>query len=444
METFPTPSTPAPGAPRPLRLGSALQLGLSGLALVLILGLALLLTALMLITLIMQGPGSDTLSMALTAAGLGAGVLFLLPAVYYSLVDLLGRPAPSGLAALRRLRPWTWPALFPLLLGLGHLISQAPMAAWLALPPVHVLTVGIPIAWMLFLGIHGLPLGKDQRFWGVFTSGMLFGPFLISIVEIAAALGMVVLAAVYISTQPALVSALTQLAEQLQGSTPDPEALVEMFGPYLSSPSVMLAVIAFGAVLVPLIEEALKPIGVWLLAGRRLTPAAGFAAGAVSGAGYAFMESLLLTSGGEQWASLMLARIGTSAIHILNTALMGWALVSAWRERRYLRLGLVYLAAVGLHGLWNGLTLYTAFQSLQQSIELGPAAAAENSPLAMLTAGGLMALAFLALFILVAVNRRLNRQFKQRSASNGTIPAAAGEAEIFPGSENQPGPDTRS
>ncbi len=113
-----------------------------------------------------------------------------------------------------------------------------------------------------------------------------------------------------------------------------------------------------------MIEEALKPIGVWLLFGRRLTPAAGFAAGALSGAGYALIESLALTSSGEAWSSLVLARTGTSAVHILTAGLTGWALVLAWQKRRFLPLLLAYLCAVMIHGLWNGLTLMYSFNLL--------------------------------------------------------------------------------
>jgi hypothetical protein len=165
----------------------------------------------------------------------------------------------------------------------------------------------------------------------------------------------------------------------------------------------------FTAVIVPLIEEALKPAGVWLLAGRRLTPAAGFAAGVLSGTGYALIESLLLSSGsGEDWAFLVFARIGTGTIHILTTGLVGWALALAWGENRYLRLGAVYLLAVSIHGLWNSLTLVTAFTNLTPAHTqlLSNSSIARLSQFAPYALVGIAGVSFLALIV---CNRLLSR-----------------------------------
>jgi hypothetical protein len=60
------------------------------------------------------------------------------------------------------------------------------------------------------------------------------------------------------------------------------------------------------------------------------------------------------------------ARIGTGVIHIFTAGLMGWALALAWQENRYLRLGVTYLVAVLIHGLWNGLTLVTVGTTLSE------------------------------------------------------------------------------
>ena len=86
-----------------------------------------------------------------------------------------------------------------------------------------------------------------------------------------------------------------------------------------------------------------------------------FAAGLLSGAGYALFENFSLgASAGDDWAMIVVARIGTSLIHIVTTGLMGWALALAWKEKRYMRLGVSYLAAVFIHGLWNSTVILTA------------------------------------------------------------------------------------
>jgi RsiW-degrading membrane proteinase PrsW (M82 family) len=228
---------------------------------------------------------------------------------------------------------------------------------------------------------------------------MALAPALIMIAEGMAILVLVVVSAVAVAQQPELIEQLLDLSEWLQTAEPTPEMILEEFGPYLVRPSVIFSVFAFGALIVPLIEEALKPIGVWLLVGRNLTPAAGFAAGALSGAGYALFESLALTSGGEEWAVLMAARVGTSVIHILTTGMTGWALVMAWERNRYAQLGLVYLGAVLIHGAWNALTLFTTYTTLleTQGVQVEFAelqALGEAAPFAL---GALAVFAFLAL-----------------------------------------------
>jgi RsiW-degrading membrane proteinase PrsW (M82 family) len=149
----------------------------------------------------------------------------------------------------------------------------------------------------------------------------------------------------------------------------NPDELLAALAPVLLTPRALALALLFVSVLVPLIEELFKPIGVWLLFGRKLTPAAGFAAGAISGAGYALFESLALTLGGDSWATVVLARVGTAAVHILTSAITGWALVQAWQKRDFLRLLFAYTFGVILHGLWNGLAVVSVFASLSNLVE---------------------------------------------------------------------------
>jgi hypothetical protein len=150
----------------------------------------------------------------------------------------------------------------------------------------------------------------------------------------------------------------------------------------------------------------LKPIGVWLLAGRRILPSAGFAAGALSGAGYALFENLLLTANSETWATVQIARIGTSIIHILTTALVGYALAIAWQRRRYWQLLGVYLGAVLLHGAWNAMSLLMTFGQIDQSLNN----AGRWSSLSNLAPYAMGALAIFSLAVLVWFNFRLRRK----------------------------------
>jgi hypothetical protein len=169
-----------------------------------------------------------------------------------------------------------------------------------------------------------------------------------------------------LARDPVVAQELTQFVENfLADPNQPPDGLIEFLEPYLLQPVPIYIGLSVAAVLVPLIEEFFKPVGVWLLFGRKPTPAQGFAAGILSGAGFALFENFsLAASSGEEWSLVVLTRVGTSVIHIVVTGLTGWALTTAWLERRYIRLGLTYLVSVSIHALWNGLVIFTLIPEL--------------------------------------------------------------------------------
>jgi hypothetical protein len=269
------------------------------------------------------------------------------------------------------------------------------------------LAIGLPILWLVYLGRRGISTGSAQQTWGVLGSGLVIGPLLIMLAEIAALAFLLVLGVLYLLNRPELLEDLSNLAQRLSQAPPNPEIYQRILEPWLAQPAVLYAAFICIAILVPLIEEALKPIGVWLLAGRDLAPSTGFAVGLLSGAGYALFESLAFTSSANDWALVAGARIGTGVIHIVTAGLTGWALASAWRRRSYVRLGLAYLTAVLLHALWNGLTLLATGSQLA-GIRLGGNEFLYN--LALVAPLGLGVLTLAGLILLLGANHRLRRQ----------------------------------
>jgi hypothetical protein len=376
--------------------------------------------------------GTEPLTVLMMAAGLAAAGMLLLPSAGYALWRLLGREVKDRQPLLRGLRPTLLIFAFPLVLLLGYWVIDFPALSWLVIPSLHVVAIGLPVLWVLYLGVRDLPLGSPQRKWGVFGSGLALGPMVIIIFEGLALVAFAILAGILIAGQADLLQELNDLAEWMRNVEPTPEMLLDRIGPYLTRPGVISAVLVFGALIVPLIEEALKPIGVWLLAGRTLGPAAGFAAGALSGAGYALFESLAITTGIGDWVMLVVVRIGTAMIHILTAGLVGWALVLAWERGRYLNLGLTFLFAVAIHGLWNGLTLLNSFALLSQ--ELGINGEGVLLPgLASAAPYVLVGMATAALVTLIAFNRRLARSSEpQKNLAEMAAPAQTDGTEYNP------------
>ncbi len=170
--------------------------------------------------------------------------------------------------SLRRLRLQWWILALPLVVLVGHFVASHPKIAWLGLPILHPLAIGIPTIWLLYFAIRRLPLGSSQRMWGVFDSGLTLGPFLIFVLESLVGLAFLMVLVVYLYSQPGMMDKILQLSSLLEQGR-SPETLIEDLRPVLVRPVVIFGILLFGAVAVPIIEEALKPIGVWLLFGRK-------------------------------------------------------------------------------------------------------------------------------------------------------------------------------
>ena len=208
----------------------------------------------------------------------------------------------------------------------------------------------------------------------------------------------------YVLAQPELALELQNLSQEIIILGPESEAALDRLAPLLTKPSVMATVLIYIAVLVPAIEEIFKPIGVWFFAGK-LEPAQGLSLGALSGAGYALIETIGVTSQTSEWASLLFSRIGTGLLHITTSALMGAAIVMAWRERRYLRLIGTYLLAVLLHGLWNSLAIIFTFSTLAEMFEQPGRLGTIQSPIII----AMVILAITLFAILVLSNFRMRK-----------------------------------
>lgn len=299
------------------------------------------------------------------SAGVAFGGVLTLPSVWYSLQTLLGRaqpyPRPQGSRTVCLVTSILLLVLLPLVLAGGHFALQNERISWLVMPALNILATGLPILWLITLGQRGLRGGSLQRKWGAFASGLVLGPTVILTLELAVIVAAGMLGMIWLFSQPGLLEQISRLGQSLTYGPPSQEAILNFLTPYLNTPGVVLSVLIVVAVIVPLIEELFKPIAVWLLAWKGLVPAEGFVIGLISGAGFALFENIGNTStGGSDWALLAATRITTALLHITTSGMVGWALVSAWKNRSYLRLGLIYALAVVLHGLWNGMALLGA------------------------------------------------------------------------------------
>jgi hypothetical protein len=244
---------------------------------------------------------------------------------------------------------------FSVLAGGVVAVSEISWLGWLILPLLTLFIIAIPI-WLVFgIGSNGLGTGPRWQFFAVFGLSMTIAPAIMIVLELIAAIVVLVSVVVYFSvTQPDLMMEISNVMERLAAQPENQELFLQTFTPYLSNPWLIAIGIGYIAIIVPLIEELFKPLAVWLF-GRKLTsPAQGFVLGMLSGAAFSIFESLNASADGSAaWAVIVSARAGTGILHIVTSGLMGWGIASAFIEKRYGRLAACYGTAVLLHGVWN-------------------------------------------------------------------------------------------
>lgn len=288
---------------------------------------------------------------------------------------------------------------------IGALVANNNRLNWLILPVLTIPAVALPIGLIFGFGAHKLQLGPRWRVWGIFGLGMTVGPFILFVIEIFVLIIFLILFIIYLTMQPQLSNEIIALANQVDAMQNDPQALINLLMPYALKPGAIIAVLSFISIIVPFTEELIKPIGVWLFAGKLESPAQGFALGALSGAAYSLIETIGVSAQTAGWASLLIIRIGTTLLHVTSTALMGWGIALAWNQRQYLKLIAIYFFASALHGLWNASAIMYSYSLLAK--ELDPSSSL--SSLAPFTAAFSIILAISLLIILILGNKSLKQ-----------------------------------
>jgi len=311
---------------------------------------------------------TQVISSLLFTAGLGFSGILLIPSIIYSGRRLFGNRLPG----LSRWDKMIWLGyIFPVPILFGYLIQNGPAWGQYMLPFIHVLANGASIFWVLNLGRKKFPPQSAQRNWGAFGVGLALTPAITFFIEILLLIIFGLFWLILIQTRPDLEQDIRYLLTVVNESSVDSEIPAQWVGEFIVRPEVTGSIFLYFSLLIPLVEELLKPLAVYFLLGRKLQPWEGFVIGATAGAGYALFENLTIGAGADTWTFVMISRLGTAAIHILTTGLVGWGLASARTEKKFVRLIGSFIAAVTLHGVWNGLNIFTAmadFPSYQDHI----------------------------------------------------------------------------
>jgi hypothetical protein len=346
-----------PGQPTPkLQMNAFFQVLISGLGLLFFFIAAVALLVIGLVGII-EGNFVNTELMPFFSMAWAAGlfVLLTIPSLAYAFPRFLKKKQPDWKIKHSFRLSLIGMGVWLLVLLIGQLIQSKTDFEWFFLPPLHLLAVALPLLFLVEMGRRKLGEDNPERNLGIINFGIIITQTVVMVIEIILVILSALFLLFWISTQQNLLIEFSRLAERLMNANYNPEIVERIITPYFQRPGVIYVFLAFGAGLVPLVEELLKPLVLWLFVGRRFSPKEGFVMGLVAGATFALVESLgmISSSTGPDWLGIVIARFGTGLLHITTTSIVGWGLGAAWQKRQYLHLGLAYGLAVLLHGIWN-------------------------------------------------------------------------------------------
>ncbi|MEW6568168.1 MAG: PrsW family glutamic-type intramembrane protease [Chloroflexota bacterium] len=363
-----------------------------------------LLVVILALTSLLQGGIEDALTAEWGALGFGFMALGGLPALYWSGRAVLGYPSPQP---SRPSRKWGWILLLlPLSLALGHLAGQSSVLAAVVGPVAQLAAASIPVGLVVLLVRRIGPPVRPRRAWGQFLLGLWVSPAAAMLAELVLLLPVAGVAFL------ALGSSIEgrALLEALRNPVFSPDSFADLIAAVAVKPWAIGLALFYGAFLVPLIEEALKTIGVWpLLLTRLPSVGEGYLSGVLTGAGFALAEALFVPQPGSLWLAGILVRAAGTVIHAYTGGLSCWGAVESFQRRRlgpWLRR---YAAAVFLHGVWNAAVLLILVMTLAFEADVPGISYAAADGLTLWSSVALILLVLVALVGLPLAARRTMR-----------------------------------
>jgi hypothetical protein len=288
-----------------------------------------------------------------------------IPTIYFNVQRLTGKDIPAP--ASKAITPWLFISLIAAWVAssfLAQILYNNDSVKWIS-PIFYLLATILPAWFLLQLGTGGLNFGSRLRGWSILSTGMALGTSISAAAEIGLAIVGLLGLGVYLGFNPAQFAFFKNLAEQIaNGSNLD--NMMGQLSPMLMNPLTIAIGLLFFSVFAPLIEETSKSLTVWLLFDRLESPMQGFVAGALSGAGFGLLESLLASASPDSsWAYTLLVRGLSTMMHILAASLTGWGIASYRLNKKTGRLIGMYALAMLLHSLWNASVVMIVVGSLR-------------------------------------------------------------------------------
>jgi len=276
---------------------------------------------------------SEMTALAFAIAGLVGGAFCL----YHSIRALNLKPSASVWL------PWFWIPLilYLFVIGIGYALQVHGLSVTYPLLTIFliVLAAVFPALALAALGVRRLRFPAWPTTWRRFTLALVSGATLGIGLALVLELGLSILA-------------LRSSGNIFFNCINDPT------GPGCTQALQFNIVFLIIAVIGPVVEETVKPLGVALYSGRMRSAAEAFTLGMAAGVGFALVETVgYIGSGYQDWLTVALERTGASLLHGLGAGMvaLGWYYLSHRKQGGGILIAILcWLYAVFQHFLWNG------------------------------------------------------------------------------------------
>ena len=270
---------------------------------------------------------------AFAIAGLVGGSFSL----YHSISGLLRKRSANFML------PWFWIflLLYLLVLGIGYALQINGQAV-----TTPALTIFLIILAALFPALTLLSIGVRRLHWPDWTTS--WRRFTLAVTS-GATLGIGL--ALILEFVTLLLIVRGQNATNFSQCFDNPQA------PGCGSLTTFNLLFIIIAIVGPIVEETVKPLGVALFIGKMRSASEAFLLGLGAGVGFALVETMgYIGSGYQDWLTVALERTGASLLHGFGSAMvaLGWYYLMHAKKQRFLKAIGFWAYAVFQHMVWNG------------------------------------------------------------------------------------------
>jgi hypothetical protein len=342
---------------------------------------------------------------------MGFFLLLTIPFLVISIYQLMKKEPPKWLKLpeLQKKHYFIILGIWVVILLFSYLLGMGGSYLWLVAPPLKILAIMIPLTLILLYLTNRFGLNNPSRNWGMISFSVIFTEPLTIFIEIILVFVFLIAVGVSGDWSKALGNDAFVYLNRLVYGANNPDILSRIAMPFLSQPVILFIVFSLFSIIIPMLEEIMKPLGLWFFSKKTLAAKDGFFYGAMGGMVFALIESVMgLTSFGmESWVAISIVRLGTGILHMFTAGMMGWALTSSWKEEKFGKLIGIYLLCIVVHGAWNFMAIGMSLSQLAAGVHF-----AAGNVLTIVFPILMFLMAIGMLYAMVRITRRLTAEIQ--------------------------------